>query len=205
MWQQWNGGREFQHILQPQHEVVAREVHADTRACLESHRERDRGGIQVADQLIEDRLQMRIGRIAGAVICTAMEKDIKGSDGCLWRTGEHIYLGRDDGIEDHTAQVRWIASHDGEGQPATVGTTLQVDPPIAKCADKCMHISRILQGRVGVQVDTRFHQTVVTHTQCLVIEAAQRGLRETCSALIEEDRVSVWREVACIVRRSLVC
>lgn len=58
-------------------------MYSDTLAALGSRLEGDRSGIEISDQMIEDRLQVRIGRIAIGVSLAAMEEDIKCPDGSM--------------------------------------------------------------------------------------------------------------------------
>jgi len=153
--------------------------------------EGDRGGVQVSDQLIEDGLQVRVGRIAGAVSRAPLKEDIKSACGCAWDAGEGIHLRGYDRIEDHTAQISGKQAHDRQCQSCAVGNAVQVHLPIAKRSDESMHIGRIFQRRKGVQVDARLHQAAVTRLQRLVVQAAQRGLRVACSALIQQDQVPI--------------
>ena len=121
-----NEGRIVQRLSHPQHEVVAREVFGDSYAAEEGNcLEGDRCGVQFNDQLIEDGLQVRVGRIAGAVSRAPLKEDVKGPSGCLWYAREGIHLWGDDRIEDHTAQVCRIQAHDGERQSRAVGNTFR--------------------------------------------------------------------------------
>ena len=95
-WYQRDDSRRVQRIAQPQHKIVAREVDGERLAALGSCLECDRSGVQVSDQLIEDSLQVRVGRIAVGVGSAPMKEDIKGPSGCLWQASESIYLRRED-------------------------------------------------------------------------------------------------------------
>jgi hypothetical protein len=91
-WYLRNEVRGVQRLSHPQHEIVAREVHGDRLAAEEKCLEGDRGGVQVSDQLREDGLQVRVGRIAVRISCTPLEEDVKSPPGCLWYAREGIHL-----------------------------------------------------------------------------------------------------------------
>jgi len=77
--QLWNEVRVVHRISQFQHEVIAREVDGDRFAAQEgSCLKGDRRGVQFSNQVIEDRLQMWVGRIAGRVSRTPLKEKISG-------------------------------------------------------------------------------------------------------------------------------
>lgn len=74
-----NEGRVVQCIEQPEHQIIPCELHGGTVACLRIGRlERDGLSVQVADQLIEDRLEMRVSRITVRIGHACLEEHVKG-------------------------------------------------------------------------------------------------------------------------------
>ena len=62
-WQLRNEFCSVQRISQPKNEIIAREVYSETFACWGSRIKRDRCAVQVSDKLIENCLEVRVGRI----------------------------------------------------------------------------------------------------------------------------------------------
>ena len=148
-------------------------MHVDNLAALCSRLEGDRSGIQISDELVEDGLQVWVGRIAVKVNGTPMEEGIKGPDSCLREAREKIVLRGESQIEDNAAQIGGKQAHHGESQSCTIGNTFQVHLLIAKRSYQIMHISSVFERRKGVQVDARLDEAVMAGTEILAIQAAE--------------------------------